>query len=161
MLGDELDDLASASRSVGAKIFMDCQAHDHSVDDPQIKEALHKVDVFSPNADEARKLMGKKELKDVLKDLSNYVPTVIIKDGNSGCYYQDTKETIHMKGIKVDVVDTTGAGDNFNCGFLHGQVREYPVRKSLRIANICGGLSTGGYGGSASSPTAAAVIEML
>jgi len=161
VLGSELDGLVNAARSIGAKIYMDCQAHDHSLNDPAIKDALRKVDVFSPNADEARKLTGKKELKDVLKDLSNYVSTVIIKDGNSGCYYQDIKETIHMKGIKVDVVDTTGAGDNFNCGFLYGQVREYPVRKSLRIANICGGLSTGGYGGSASSPTEAVLSKKM
>jgi len=59
------------------------------------------------------------------------------------------------------VVDTTGAGDNFNCGFLYGQVRGYSACRSLGIANICGGLSTKGYGGSASSPTETAVIEMM
>ena len=161
VLGGELNDLVSAARSAGAKIYMDCQTHDHSLNDPTIKDALRKVDLFSPNADEARMLTGKKELKDALKELSSYVPAVIIKDGSCGCHYQDINETIHEKGITADVADTTGAGDNFNCGFLFGQVRGYDVRKSLRIANICGGLSTEGYGGTASSPTETTVIEML
>ncbi len=159
VLGGELDGLVSAARSVGAKVYMDCQAHDHSLNHPNIKDALRKVDLFSPNADEARTLTGKKELKDALVELSGYAPAVIIKDGSCGCHYWDSDETIHEKGIKVDVVDTTGAGDNFNSGFLFGQVRGYSVRKSLRIANICGGLSTEGYGGTASSPTEAAIID--
>ena len=161
VLEDELMDLVSAARSTGAKIYMDCQAHDHSLNDPTIKDALRKVDVFSPNADEAYELTGKKDIKDVLKELSSYVPAVIIKDGSSGCHYKDSHEIIHEQGIKADVADTTGAGDNFNCGFLYGQARGYSVRRSLRIANICGGLSTKGYGGSASSPTETAVIEMM
>ncbi len=161
VLGDELDGLVSAAWSVGAKIYMDCQAHSHSLADPKIKEALRKVDVFSPNADEARQLTGKKELKDTLKELCRYAPAVIIKDGSSGCHYQDSGETINEEGITVDVVDTTGAGDNFNSGFLYGQIRGYSLRKSLRIANICGGLSTEGYGGTASSPGEDAIIEML
>ena len=161
VLEDELDDLVSAARSAGAKIYMDCQAHDHSLNDPTIKEALQKVDVFSPNADEAYELTGKKELKDALKELSSYAPVVIIKDGSSGCHYQDSHEIIHEQGIKADVVDTTGAGDNFNCGFLYGQVRGYSARTSLRIANICGGLSTEGYGGTASSPTEALISKIV
>lgn len=161
VLEDELDDLVSAARSADAKVYMDCQAHDRSLNDPNIKEALRKVDVFSPNSDEARMLTGKKDINDALKELSSYAPAVIIKDGSRGCHYQDANETNHEKGIIVDVVDTTGAGDNFNCGFLYGQVREYSARRSLRIANICGGLSTRGYGGSASSPNEAAMIEML
>ena len=160
VLGGELDGLVSAARSIGAKIYMDCQAHAHSLNDPNIQGALQKVDVFSPNADEARKLTGKKELNEALKELSSYAQAVIIKDGSSGCHYQDANETNHEVGITVDVVDTTGAGDNFNCGFLFGQVRGFNVQKSLRIANICGGLSTEGYGGTAASPTEEVIIDM-
>ena len=58
-----------------------------------------------------------------------------------------------MPGIHVQVVDTTGAGDNFNCGFLCGQVRGFSLADSLRMGNICGGLSTQGYGGTTTSPT--------
>ena len=161
VLGGELDGLVNAARSIGAKIYMDCQAHDHSLNDPAIKDALRKVDMFSPNAEEARKLTGKHKLTDALKELYSYAAAVIIKDGKNGCHYQDSHETIYQKGIKVVVVDTTGAGDNFNCGFLFGQIRGYSVRKLLRIANIRGGLSTGGCGGTASSPTEAAISKML
>lgn len=153
VLGRELDGLVDAARSVGAQVYMDCQAHDFSLHDPQVKDALGKVDIFSPNAQEARKLTGKDDLSDALVELLRFTPTVIIKDGSSGSHLQNEGQTLHEQGIPVDVVDTTGAGDNFNCGFLFGQVRGYSLQQSLRIANICGGLSTQGFGGTEMSPT--------
>ena len=161
LLGRQLADLVSAARSVGAKVYMDCQAHAYTLDDPGIKQTLNQVDMFSPNADEARQMTGKKDIQDVLTELTSCVPAVIIKDGKRGCYYQDANESLHEKGITVDVVDTTGAGDNFNCGFLFGQLRGYDLQTSLRIANMCGGLSTAGYGGASTSPTEAEIIELL
>jgi len=59
------------------------------------------------------------------------------------------------------VLDTTGAGDNFNSGFLYGQIRGYSIGRSLRIANICGGLSTQGYGGTSTAPTESQLLQLL
>ena len=161
LLGRPLEDIVNVGRSVGAKVYMDCQAHAYTLDDPGIKQALNQVDIFSPNADEARQMTGKKDIQDVLMELSGCVPAVIIKDGKRGCYYQDAIESLNEKGITVDVVDTTGAGDNFNSGFLFGQLRGYDLQTSLRIANICGGLSAAGYGGASTAPTDSEVIDLL
>lgn len=153
VLRDELTKLVSAARSVGTRIYMDCQAHDHMLKETIIQDALKKVDIFSPNAKEAQQLTGKKGIDSILDDLSEFVPAVIIKDGPNGSFYQDANDTIHQEGIGVKVIDTTGAGDNFNCGFLYGQLRGYSIGQSLRIGNICGGLSVSDYGGAISSPT--------
>ena len=161
VLGDELDGLVNAACAVGAKVYMDCQAHDHSLQDPQVIDALGKVGIFSPNADEAARLTGKDDLKAALDELSRFTQVTIIKDGSAGCYLQDKDHTINEDGIGMQVVDTTGAGDNFNCGFLYGQLRSYSLRESLRIANICGGLSTQGAGGSAASPFEESVRSLL
>jgi sugar/nucleoside kinase (ribokinase family) len=59
------------------------------------------------------------------------------------------------------VVDTTGAGDNFNSGFLFGQINGFSLANSLRIANICGGLSVEGFGGASTSPTREQALALL
>jgi sugar/nucleoside kinase (ribokinase family) len=49
--------------------------------------------------------------------------------------------------LAVTPVDTTGAGDCFNAGFLHAWLTGYAPGDCLRAANICGALSTESYGG--------------
>ena len=57
-----------------------------------------------------------------------------------------------VPSIEVDAVDTTGAGDCFNAGFLYGWLNNEPVENCLRIGNVCGGLSTEEFGGIAGFP---------
>ena len=73
---------------------------------------------------------------------------MVIKNGADGCICSQGGEVSSVASIDVKVVDKTGAGDNFNCGFIYGQVRGYSLHDSLRIGNICGGLSTTIFGGS-------------
>jgi sugar/nucleoside kinase (ribokinase family) len=53
----------------------------------------------------------------------------------------------------VTPVDTTGAGDCFDAGFLHAWLAGRPAEACLRMANICGALSTEAYGGIAGFPS--------
>ena len=161
VLGSELDGLVNAARSVGARVYMDCQAHNHTLKEKMVRDGLGKVDVFSPNADEARKLTEKGDLEDALDELSKHIPTVLIKDGSTGCHLKYANQITHEPGIMVDLVDTTGAGDNFDSGFLYAQLRGYSLQKSMRIANICGGLSTGGYGGTTTSVAEAELLDLI
>jgi len=160
-MGNELNAPVMAGREVGARIFMDCQAHHSSIKDPIIQEALRWVDVFSPNAQEARILTGEKSVENALNMLADFTDTVVIKLGAEGCICQQGLKSFHVPGIQTRVLDTTGAGDNFNCGFLFGQVKGYSLHDCLRIANICGGMSVQGYGGASTSPTYQQVVSML
>jgi sugar/nucleoside kinase (ribokinase family) len=53
----------------------------------------------------------------------------------------------------VQPIDTTGAGDTFNAGFLHAWLGGEGVRHAMRFAAACGALSTRGLGGTANQPT--------
>ena len=161
LLGQPLLSLVSAAKDAGAQVIMDCQAHDHSISEPRVREALGMVDLFSPNAAEARRMTGKTEISDCLDDLASYTPAVIIKDGKHGCQYRSGDEHLQVASIPVDVRDSTGAGDNFDSGYLYGVLRGYDTPTILRIANICGALSAEGIGGTETAPTERILLDCL
>lgn len=148
MTGEAQQAIIRAARDVGARVYMDCQAHHTTLKESETREAIARVDVFSPNREEALSLTGEASIEAALGKLSELVNTAIIKDGAEGCLCGTEGKVIKAPGIEVEVADTTGAGDNFNCGFIYGQIKDYSLEESLRIGNICGGLSVSAIGGS-------------
>ena len=77
--------------------------------------------VFMPNALELEQLTGEKDYRkgaDVILDMG--VKIVVVKLGAKGCYVTDGEERVTVEAFPVKVVDTTGAGDAFDAGFLYG-----------------------------------------
>jgi 2-dehydro-3-deoxygluconokinase len=58
-----------------------------------------------------------------------------------------------VKSIPVDVIDTVGAGDSFDAGFIYGYLHGWKLEKNLRLACVCGALSTQQAGGTNGQPT--------
>lgn len=156
--GPEHHGVVEAARAAGSRILMDCQSQPQTLDDPAVVEAIRAVDVFAPNATEALHLTGEAAIPAALARLASLAPLVVIKLGADGSIAQQGDTVIHVPGLPVNVVDTTGAGDCFNAAFLYGQARGEPLETCLRYGNICGALSTTDYGGRA-VPTAAQLHE--
>ncbi|HEU0293686.1 MAG TPA: carbohydrate kinase family protein [Anaerolineales bacterium] len=79
---------------------------------------------------------------------------VAVKLGAEGALACHNKDSVtRASSISVNVVDTVGAGDSFDAGFLYGYLNAWPVEKSLRLACVCGALSTQQAGGTAGQPT--------
>jgi sugar/nucleoside kinase (ribokinase family) len=98
-----------------------------------------------------------------LKVLKEWVNLVVVKDGARGAWVAHDDQVILSPGINAGaVVDTTGAGDCFNAGFLYGYVVERSAHAlSARYGNICGGLSVTGVGGATAAPTQALLREWM
>ena len=60
---------------------------------------------------------------------------------------------VRVASIPVKVIDTVGAGDSFDAGFIYGYLNQWSLEKSLRLACICGALSTQHAGGTNGQPT--------
>lgn len=63
------------------------------------------------------------------------IGTIIIKRGEKGAYGINTKEEVKIPAFKSNLVDTTGAGDSFNAGFLYSYINNYSLEKSCIIGN--------------------------
>ena len=82
-----------------------------------------------------------------IQQLDELCPIVVIKDGSNGAYAYINNELFRVPAISVDVLDTTGAGDNFNAGFLCAWLDGQSMETCLKWGNIVGGLSTTALGG--------------
>ncbi len=126
-----------------------------------VKRAVQSVDLFLPNALEARRLAGTDGLVAAIHTLAKLCPLVVVKDGPAGAYACAGAEILHAPAIPVTPVDTTGAGDCFNAGFIKAWLDGRPLIECLRWGNIVGGLSTLARGGTGRVITVADVERCL
>jgi ribokinase len=86
-----------------------------------IEPLIRSSYVFMPNAIELEELTGERDYrKGAQAVLDMGVKIVVVKLGAKGCYVTDGQEQATVDPFPVKTVDTTGAGDAFNAGFLHG-----------------------------------------
>jgi len=102
-----------------------------------LEPILEKCHVLMPNARELQILAGKPDYQDNANVmLDKGAKTVAVKLGKNGCYVTDGKEKHHVEAFKAKVVDTTGAGDAFNAGFLYGLLKDKELGECGMIGNF-------------------------
>jgi 2-dehydro-3-deoxygluconokinase len=126
-----------------------------------VKGVLENVDIFFPNLREAEAITGVKGAKKACEELLDIGPRIVVlKDGKHGAYVATRKEFIFIPPYKVKSIDTTGAGDVFDAGFVFGRLRGWGLEKSGKFASAAAALKTRGFGSSA-YPTKKEVLELL
>jgi sugar/nucleoside kinase (ribokinase family) len=152
-LRPDLPSLLGAARAAGTTVSLDTNYDPSGTwDDGDLRRALDAVDVLLPNLAEARALSGEAEPLAAARALARMVPTAVVKLGAQGAVAVSGERAVAAGPPRVEVADTTGAGDNFNAGFLAGTLAGRGLDESLRLAVACGALSTRGLGGTAAQP---------
>jgi sugar/nucleoside kinase (ribokinase family) len=101
-----------------------------------------------PNNDEARVLAGSEQPDVQRRVLNRHYPLVVIKRGELGAEAcVDGEVRLHVAAPKVEVVDTTGAGDAFLAGFLTAVSKKQTLEAALRAAIQAGSNATKSFGG--------------
>ncbi len=118
-----------------------------------LPSVLAQTDVLLPNAEEALRIGGRSSLDDAIDALGAVVPTVAVKLGAAGGRAVRDGRQASAASLEIELVDTTGAGDTFDAGFLYGYLNRWTLDDSLRLACACGSLSTRAAGGTAAQPT--------
>jgi len=116
--------------------------------DGKLKEALKFVDILLPNETEIKAIASEEEINAAIEKLSLRVPMLGIKLGRDGAILKRQRnEPVHSNALSVSVVDTVGAGDSFDAGFIYGYLKGWEPVDILRFAIACGSLSTRSAGG--------------
>jgi sugar/nucleoside kinase (ribokinase family) len=151
-LQPDLPALFRRARSLGLTTSLDTN-YDPTEKWRGFDELLSTSDIFFPNKTEALSITGAENIESAARQLAGKSELVAIKLGADGAMLQQDEKTIFAPSIAVNVIDTIGAGDSFDAGFLYGYLNRWEMEKSLRLAAVCGALSTQASGGTAAQPT--------
>lgn len=135
---------------------------------PMILDLLKHVDFVKLSEEEAEWLFDTTDPGAITYRLDT-VEGVLVTAGEEGCHYCLSENEGHVPGFRVDVVDTTGAGDGFVAGFLH-QLCQHGIKslgdaetakKVVTYASAVGAMTTMKPGAISSQPTASEVETFL
>jgi sugar/nucleoside kinase (ribokinase family) len=114
---------------------------------PALQPLLEYVDIFLPNEREACRIAASADVESALNILAKKVPTVAVKRGAKGALLRAKGANLLATPPPVEVVDSVGAGDSFDAGFIHEFVRGAKLEECLRFATSTGALSVTRAGG--------------
>jgi sugar/nucleoside kinase (ribokinase family) len=146
-------DLFARARRAGLTTSLDTGFDASERWDGGLRETLRETDLFFPNEVELAAITGCADPAEGLGRLDNGRTRVVAKLGKEGAMTLDGGRVVHVPAFPVEPVDTTGAGDSFNAGFLHRWLAGASLVDCLRLGAACGALSTLGLGGTAAQPT--------
>jgi len=147
-LAETLPGLLADARSGGATVSLDTNFDpERRWMTPSLEAALQIADLFFPNRTEAAALSGRDDPADAGQWLaSRYSLAVAVKCGSAGALLAAENQVLRAVPPAVRAVDTTGAGDAFNAGFLAAWLAHLDWATCLRTAVAAGGLATTGLG---------------
>lgn len=125
-----------------------------------LEELLSLVDLFLPNERELLRMTGKKSLESALDTLA-HVPCIAVKRGPHGSVVSAEGRRITAEPVAVTPVDTVGAGDSYDAGFLFTWLNGLSYGECARAGNITGALSTLRPGGTEAFRDAALLSAFL
>jgi sugar/nucleoside kinase (ribokinase family) len=128
---------------------------------PELTETLREVDVFFPNEVELAGITREDDPGRALAALENGRTLTVAKLGARGAMARRDGATIARAPLPVTPIDTTGAGDSFDAGFLHAWLAGRTLEQALALGAACGALSTLGLGGTGGQSTLAQAEAFL
>lgn len=134
-------------RSRGIKLSWDFGWNDQLASDRSFVSLLSLLDILFVNEQEAKLYSQTRTLERAVRFFRERVPLTIIKRGARGARWVSSDLDFTVAAPRVRVVDTTGAGDAFNGGFLYARIRGLPPRDCVHLGNRMGSLSTTDIGG--------------
>lgn len=136
-----------------------------------ILSMFDSADLIKISEEELEFLTGEKTIEKGVEKLSVYqIPLLLVTVGSEGSYAFTRNATARIKAMKVNAVDTTGAGDAFVSGILYqlseyegelGDLSEKDLTEIGRFASVSGGLAASNKGAMTALPALQEVHDIL
>ena len=146
-LRPRVPDLFRLAKEAGLSTSLDTNDDPNDRWERDVLRVLTWVDVLLPNEYEACRLARVEDPMLALDFLAERVPLVAMKRGEKGALARRGSETFEAPSLRVIAVDTIGAGDSFDAGFIHQFIRGAKIEECLRYGNLTGALSATRSGG--------------
>ena len=125
-----------------------------------IHETAKTADILLPSLDEARLLSGKQSIRDIVEYYIKFGPDILaLKCGDQGAVIAYENKIEFLPPLKVNAIDTSGAGDTFDGAFLSRLASGYSPFDAGEYAVTAAGLSVKGYGAVKAIPAKKTVLK--
>lgn len=149
-LRNDIPRLFALAKANGVSTSLDAGWDNSQMWDYGIFEALKYTDIFLPNEIEAISISKTDNAKSAANFLSQFCKIVAVKCGPKGAIAQGGDKQLVKSTYDLKPVDTTGAGDSFNAGFIYAYLQGFDMEKCLEYGNACGSISVTKIGGASS-----------
>jgi 5-dehydro-2-deoxygluconokinase len=124
------------------------------------REALAHATVAVGNRDEAAVATGTRDPEEAAEALLQAgVDLAIVKRGPEGVLARTRSERVEVPPVPVDVVNGLGAGDAFGGALVHGLLNDWPLERTIRLANAAGAFVAGRLACADAMPTLSDLTE--
>jgi sugar/nucleoside kinase (ribokinase family) len=135
------------ARRLGLTTSLDCNYDPAERWDSGLRKALAATDIFLPNEEEARRISGRRRVEAAAEELGRLARIVVVKRGARGALIWSEGRLRRVPPVRVRAVETTGAGDSFNAGFLAAFLRGAPLEECGRAGAEAGARAVTRSGG--------------
>lgn len=146
----QLEQAMKLAKKQGAKVSLDLGSYEivNQFRDKFTYLIKSYVDVLFGNQEEAQALLQQKKAENLAGKLKDWVDVALVHNGDQGFWVASQDQEHFYPALKVkNVVDTTGAGDLFASGFLHGYINGMSLEKASKLAAFLGALAVQVDGG--------------
>lgn len=114
---------------------------------------IELTDILLINENELLITTGLDDFGKAVEEVSSKVDILVVKRSTKGSFIKKDDYECNVGIFKVDTVDTTGAGDAYNAGFLYGIINNYTLEQSALLASYIAATSTTKTGATEAIPT--------
>ena len=145
------------AKEAGVKVAIDAD-YNHK----ETEENLHLIDVFIASENYYKSMFKDDKFEENCKALQKRGPEVVVFTfGERGCLGVDKNSFFQIPIFKVDVIDTTGAGDVFHGAFIFGLLKGWDIKKTAQFASAVSAIKCTRVGGRAGIPDYNTVDKFL
>lgn len=149
---------AAAARLCRGRVSLDPGNLYAARGEKRLRALLRRTAVLLPSEEELRRITSGEPVAGA-EALAEEGMTVVVKMGARGCFATNGRESARFPSLAAKVVDTTGAGDAFDAGFLFGRLRGHPLRECALLGSLAAASCVALPGAWAGLPTRAELMR--